>query len=78
MLTHQFTLSLHHTSTVFQHKSLVHHPLEVSKVLGLQSIGQTIIQAIQETLLLLFISVNFMWGIARQLSELGDILVHRH
>jgi hypothetical protein len=78
MLTHQLTLSLHHTSTVFQHKSLVHHPLEVPKVLGLQSIGQTIIQAIQETLLLLFISVDFMRGITRQLSELCDVFIHRH
>jgi hypothetical protein len=78
MLTHQLTLALHHTSTVHQHKSLVHQPLEVLKIPSLQSVGQTIIQAIQETLLLLFISVNFMWGIARQLSELGDILVHRH
>jgi hypothetical protein len=31
----------------------------------------------QETLLLLLISVNFMWGVMRQLSELGGILVHR-
>jgi hypothetical protein len=27
---------------------------------------------------LLLISVNFMQGIVRQLSELGDILIHRH
>ncbi len=48
--------------------------MEVLKVSSLQSIGQPIIQAIQETLLFLLISVNFMWGIARQLSELGDVL----
>jgi hypothetical protein len=61
---------------VLQHKSLVHHPFDVLKVLGLQTIGQSIIQAIQETFLLLLISVDFMRSIARQLSELGD--VHRH
>jgi hypothetical protein len=78
MLTDQLTLVLHQTFTVLQHKSLVHHPLDVLKVPGFQSIGQTIIQSIQETLLFLFISVDFMGGIARQLSELGDILIHRH
>jgi hypothetical protein len=28
-------LALHHTSAVLQHKSVVHHPLEVLKVLSL-------------------------------------------
>jgi hypothetical protein len=78
MLTHQLTLTLHHFSTILQHKGLVHHPLEVLKVSSLQSMGQPIIQTIQETLLFLPISVDFMTGIARQLSELGDVLVHRH
>jgi hypothetical protein len=78
MLTHQLTLVLHHTSMVLQHKRLVHHSLEVLKVLGFQSIGQPINQAIQETLLLLFINIDFMRSIARQLSELGDVLVHRY
>jgi hypothetical protein len=62
---HQLTLALHYTSIVLQHKSLVHHPLEVLKVPGLQSIGQSIIQKIQETLLFLLISVDFMQGVAR-------------
>jgi hypothetical protein len=78
MLMHQLTLALHHTSTVLQYKGLVHHPLKVLKIPGLQSIGQSIIQAIQEILMLLFISVNFMQGITRQLDELGDVLIHRH
>jgi hypothetical protein len=60
MLMHQLTLVLHHTSTILQHKSLVHHPLKVLKVLSLQSIGQPIIQVIQETLMFLLISVDFM------------------
>jgi hypothetical protein len=71
-------LALSHTSAILQHKSLVHHPLEILKVLSFQSIGQSIIQVIQEALLLLLISVNFMGSIARQLSELGDVLIHRH
>jgi hypothetical protein len=78
MLMHQLTLALHHSSVILQHKGLVHHPLEVLKISSLQSIGQPIIQAIHETLLFLLISVNFMWGVMRQLSELGDILIHRH
>jgi hypothetical protein len=78
MLTHQHTLVLHHASVVLQHKSLVHHHLEVLKVLSLQSIGQSINQSIQEIFLFLFIGVDFMRGIARQLSELSDVLVHRH
>jgi hypothetical protein len=75
MLTHQLTLVLHHSSMILQHKSLVHHPLKVLKVSSLQSIGQPMIQAIQETLLFLLNSVKFMRGIARQLSELSDVRV---
>jgi hypothetical protein len=63
---------------VLQHKSLVHHPLEILKVPGLQSVGQSIIQTIQEALLLLLISVDLMGSIMRQVGELGDILIHRH
>jgi hypothetical protein len=63
---------------IFQHKGLVQHPLEVLKVSSLQSICQPIIPAIEETLSFLLISVNFMWGVVRQLSELGDVLVHKH
>jgi hypothetical protein len=65
MLMHQLTPLLHHTSAVLQHKSLVHHPLEVLKILSLQSIGQSIIQAIQKIVLLLLINVHFIWRIAR-------------
>jgi hypothetical protein len=78
MLMHQHTLALHHSSAILQHKGLVHHPLEVVKILGLQSIGHPIIQVIQKTLLFLLISVDIMQGITRQLSELGDVFIHRH
>jgi hypothetical protein len=63
---------------VLQHKSLVQHLLEVLKVPILQSIGYSVIQAIQEAFLLLLIGVDLMRGIAGQLSELCDVLIHRH
>jgi hypothetical protein len=75
---HQLAFVLHHPSVILKHKSLVHHPLEVLKVSSLKSIGQSIIQVIQETLMFLLISVDFMRGVVRQLSELGDILIHSH
>jgi hypothetical protein len=78
MLMHQLTLVFYHSPVIFQHKDLVHHPLEVLKVSSLQSICQPIIQATQETLMFLLIIVDFMRGVARQLSELGGVLVHRH
>jgi hypothetical protein len=65
MRMHQLILELHHSSMIFQHRGLVHHPLKVLKVLSLQSIGQPIIQAISETLVFLLISVDFMWGVVR-------------
>jgi hypothetical protein len=58
-------LALYHTSVILQYRSLVHHPLEVFKVLSIQSIGQPIIQAIQETLMFLLNIVDFMRGIVR-------------
>jgi hypothetical protein len=78
MLMHELTVVLNHSSVILQHKGLVHHPLEVLKISGLQSIGQPIIQVVQETLMFLLISVDFIQGIMRQLSELGDVLIHRH
>jgi hypothetical protein len=78
MLMHQLTLALHHAFAVLQHKCLVHHSLEVLKVSSLRSISQSIIQALQETFLLLLIGVDLMRGIVGQLSELSDVHVHRH
>jgi hypothetical protein len=65
MLMHQFTIVLHHSSVILQHKGLDYHPLEVLKISGLQSIGQPIIQAIEEAFLLLLISVDFLRGVTR-------------
>jgi hypothetical protein len=78
MLTHQLALALYYTSAVLQHKSLLYHPLEVLKTPSLQSIGQSIIQAVQKIVLLLLIGVHFICSIVRQLSELGDVLIHSH
>jgi hypothetical protein len=52
--------------------------MEILKIPGLQSIGQSIIQAVLKIVLLLLISIHFIWSIVRQLSELGDVLIHRH
>jgi hypothetical protein len=71
-------LALHHTCTVLQYKSLVHHPLEVLRISGPQSIAQPIIQAVQKTVLLLLISIHFIGSMVRHLSELGNILVRGH
>jgi hypothetical protein len=62
---------------VLQHKSLVHHSIEVLKVTD-HSIGQSIIETIQEILLLFLISVHLIGSIAKHLGKLGDILIHRH
>jgi hypothetical protein len=78
MLMHQLMLVLYQTTVILQYKSLVYHPLDVIKVSSLQSIGQPIIQSIQETLLFLLISVDFMQRVVSQLSELGHVLTHRH
>jgi hypothetical protein len=71
MLMHQLMLVLHYTSAVLQPKSIVYHPLEVLKVMS-----QSIIQTIQETFLLLLISVYLIGSIARQLGEHGDVVIH--
>jgi hypothetical protein len=39
LLMPHLTLVLHRASAVLEHKSLVHHPLKVLKVLGLQRVG---------------------------------------
>jgi hypothetical protein len=78
MLMHQLSLAFHQSSVVLQHKSLVHHPLEILKVLDLHIICQSIIQSIQKASMLLLISVTFIGSIMRQLGELGDVLIHTH
>jgi hypothetical protein len=52
--------------------------LEILKVSGFQSIGKSIIQSVEETLLLLLIGVHIIGSIAGKLCEMSDILAHCH
>jgi hypothetical protein len=80
LLTLMFVLALawQYSSPILEHKSLVYHGLKILKVSGFQSIGKSIIQSIEETLLLLLIGIHVIWSVARKLHETGDILAHRH
>jgi hypothetical protein len=59
-------------------KSLVYHGLKILEVSGFKCIGKSILQSIEETLLLLLIGVHIIWSVARKLREMSDILTHRH
>jgi hypothetical protein len=52
--------------------------MKISKVTGFQSIGKFIIQTIEETLVLLLVSVHIIGNIVGKLCEMSDILTHRH
>jgi hypothetical protein len=60
------------------HKSLVYHGLNILEVSGFQSIYKSIIQSIQETLLLLLVGVHIVGSIAGKQCETSDILAHSH
>jgi hypothetical protein len=59
-------------------KSFVYHGLKVLKVSGFQSISKSIIQSIEETLLILLVCIHTTGSIAGKLREMSDILAHRH
>jgi hypothetical protein len=59
-------------------KSLVYHGLKILEVSGFQSIGKSILQSIEETLLLLLIGIHIIWSIVGKLREMADVLTHRH
>jgi hypothetical protein len=63
---------------ILEHKSLVYHGLKILEVSGFQSISKSIIQSVEETLLLLLISIHIIGSITRKLHEMSDILAHRH
>jgi hypothetical protein len=63
---------------ILEHKSLVYHGLKIIEVSGFQSISRSIIQSIEETLLLLLIGTHIIESIARKLREMSDILAHYH
>jgi hypothetical protein len=50
----------------------------VWKFSGFQSIGKSIIQSIEETLLFLLIGIHIIWSIEGKLCETSDILAHHH
>jgi hypothetical protein len=52
--------------------------LKILEVLGFQSIGKSIIETIEETFLLLLVSVHIIWSIAGKLPEMSNALTHHH
>jgi hypothetical protein len=77
-LTLLLALAWKYSSSILEHKSLVYHGLKILEVSGLQSIGKSILQSIEETLLLLLVGIHIIWSIAGKLRETGDVLTHRH
>jgi hypothetical protein len=77
-LTLLLALACQYFYLVLEHKSLVYHGLEILKVTCFQSIGKSIIQSIEETLLLLLVGVHIVGSVAGKLREMSDILAHHH
>jgi hypothetical protein len=77
-LTLLLVLAWQYSSSVLQHKSLVYHGLKILEVSGLQSLGKSILQSIEETLLVPLIGIHIIWSVAGKLREMGDVLTHRH
>jgi hypothetical protein len=63
---------------ILKHKSLVYHGLKILKVSGFQSISMSIVQSVEETLLLLLIGVHITWSLAGKLFETSDTLTRHH
>jgi hypothetical protein len=55
---------------------LVYHGLKVLEVSAFQSISKSIIQTIEETLLLLLVGIHIIGSVVRMLHETIDILAH--
>jgi hypothetical protein len=68
----------HYSSPIFEHKSLFYHGLKIVKVTCFQSISKSIIQTVEETLLLLLVGVHIIGSIAGKLYEMNGILTHHH
>jgi hypothetical protein len=71
-------LAWQYSSSVLENKSLVYHGLKILEVSSFQSIGKSIIQSVEETLLLLLIDIHIIWSIAGKLRETGDVLTQCH
>jgi hypothetical protein len=63
-LTLLLAVAWQYSSSVLEHKSLVYHGLKILEVSAFQSIGKSILQSIEETLLLLLIGIHIIWSIA--------------
>jgi hypothetical protein len=73
-----FLLARQYCSPILENKSLVYHGLKILKVSGIQSIGESILQSFEETLLLLLIGVHIIWSVARKLREMSNVLTRHH
>jgi hypothetical protein len=80
LLTLAFLLALacQYFSPILEHKGLIYHSLENLKVMCFESIGKSIIQTIEETLLLLLIGIHIVWIISGKMREMSDIITHYH
>jgi hypothetical protein len=80
LLSLMFLLALvcQYSSPILKHKSLAYHGLKFLKVMCFQCVGKSIIQTIEETLLLLLLGVRIIWSVAGKLCEMSDILIHHH
>jgi hypothetical protein len=56
------SFSLHDSSSVFKDQSLVHHVLKIDEITGLESISETIIQAVEKPVLLLLVCIHVIWS----------------
>jgi hypothetical protein len=72
VLAHQYS------SSILEYKGLVYHGLKNLEVMCFQSIGKSIIQSVEEILLLLLIGIHVIGSVAGKLCEMSDILAHHY
>jgi hypothetical protein len=71
-LSFVLALARQYSSPIFEHKSLVYHGLEILEAPDFQSIGKSIAQSIEETLLLPLIGIHIIWSVEGKLREMSD------
>jgi hypothetical protein len=78
LLTLAFLLAraYQYSSSILEHKGFVYHGLEILEVTCFQSISKSIIQTIEETVLLLLLSIHIVWSVTGKLRQMSDILSH--
>jgi hypothetical protein len=77
-LTLLLALALEYSYSILEHKSLAYHGPKILELLGFQSIGKSILQSIEETLLLLLVGIQIIWSVAGKLCEMGGVLTHQY